>query len=405
MPASYSSSNTHTDRQLSSNLSQAILFELNEGNPELPEDGLNDFRGAELSIVVPTFNEVENIPLLIERIREQLSGIKWELVVVDDDSPDGTADTLRSIAREDRRVRCIQRIGRRGLSSACVEGVLSTSSPYVAVMDADLQHDERCLREMLAMLKEGGLDAVVGTRYSGEGGIGDWSGWRARISRVSGGLGRKVLSVTLTDPMSGFFVVRRTFFDMTFRRLSPNGFKILLDLFVSSPSPVKYGEVPYTFSSRIKGESKLDSRVALDFLKLLIEKKVGKYVPVSFVFFGFVGALGLIVHLAILGLGMEILKANFVAAQLTATFSAMIFNYLLNNSVTFYDRRRRGWKLLTGLCSFVAICSLGTVANVGVANVVFADKPIWWFAGSAGALVGSVWNYAMSSVFTWRNRG
>src|SRR5882724_8813398 len=118
--------------------------------PEL--QATSPHRSIQLSVIVPTFSEHDNVSLLVDRLRDVLSGIAWEVVFVDDDSPDATADRVRAIAQTDARVRCIQRIGRRGLSSACIEGVLSSAAPYVAIMDADLQHDEQILPQMLDLL-------------------------------------------------------------------------------------------------------------------------------------------------------------------------------------------------------------------------------------------------------------
>ena len=191
--------------------------------------------GPELSIIVPTFNEHDNIPELLRRVRPVLPDVAWEVVFVDDDSPDGTADLVRTLAAEDSRVRCLQRIGRRGLSSACVEGMLSTSAPYLAVIDADLQHDERLLPRMLEALKVGDTDIVIGSRYAAGGDIGEWSERRARLSRLATRISRALVPAQLTDPMSGFFMMRREVFTDAQRRLSSLGFKILTDLFASSP--------------------------------------------------------------------------------------------------------------------------------------------------------------------------
>ena len=176
--------------------------------------------GLELTVVVPTRNERGNIQPLLERLEQALQGVNWEVVFVDDDSPDQTADVVRSIARTNSRVRCLQRIGRRGLSSACIEGVLSSAAPYVAVIDADLQHDEKLLPRMLETIKADDLDVVVGSRHVEGGSLGDWAASRQKISSFATGLARVVLRSDLSDPMSGFFMMRRTAFDQTVRRLS-----------------------------------------------------------------------------------------------------------------------------------------------------------------------------------------
>ncbi len=341
-------------------------------------------------------------PTLFARIAEALPDGGWEVVFVDDDSRDRTGAIPRDMAQKDTRVRVIERIGRRGLSSACTEGILSTSSPFLAVMDADLQHDETRLADMLASLRTGRYDLVIGSRYVPGGSVGEWDSTRAWISRVTSGLGRRVLKVELADPMSGFFAMRRDFFDGAVRQLSPDGFKILLDLFASSPKPVRFLELPYRFRNRICGESKLDARVGLDFVRLLLAKSIGRVIPVQFIFFAAIGGTGLLVHLLVLGIHMEWLRAGFSSSQFVATLAAMVFNFTLNNEITYRDRRLRGRRFLSGLASFTAICSVGMVMNLFVASTLFSTHAKWVLAGVAGALAGAVWNYAMSSAITWK---
>ncbi len=357
---------------------------------------------VELTVVVPSFNEIDNVEPLIERLHAALDGIEWEVIYVDDDSPDGTAAKVRELAQTDPRVRCIQRIGRRGLSTAVIEGMLASSAPYLAVTDADLQHDEKLLPRMLAALKLDGLDIVVGSRYVAGGTIGDWDNGRAVMSIIATRLARLVVSAEIADPMSGFFMLRRRAFERAARRLSGNGFKILLDLFASAPTPYRFRELPYVFGQRIHGESKLDSLVIWEYLMLLLDKRVGRWVPVRFVLFAAIGGSGVIVHLVALRLALICL--NFPLAQAVGTVCAMTTNFLLNNMLTYRDQRLYGVKLINGLLSFYAVCSIGAVANVGIASAVFGEHYSWWISGLAGSAVGVVWNYAASSVFTWRRR-
>jgi dolichol-phosphate mannosyltransferase len=361
-------------------------------------------RAPELTIVIPTFNERENVVPLLGLVGSALAGVDWEMIFVDDDSADGTAAVVRDIARRDPRVRCLQRIGRRGLSTACIEGVLTSSSPFVAVMDADLQHDERLLPLMLETLKTGTCDLVVGSRYVAGGGVGDWNSRRAGISSLATRLSRIVCKADIADPMSGFFMVRREIFELAVRRLSGQGFKILLDLLASSPGPLRIKELPYQFRHRRHGTSKLDTLVAWEFGMLLADKLVGHLVPVRFALFAFIGLIGLGVHLVVLRAALAAPALGFAAAQAIATVVAMTSNFFLNNLFTYRDQRLRGWRLLRGMLSFYLICSVGAVGNVGIAAYVFASDHVWWLAGIAGAVLGSVWNYAVSSVFTWRRR-
>jgi dolichol-phosphate mannosyltransferase len=359
-------------------------------------------RRVELTVVVPTFNERDNVEALLARLDAALRGIEWEVVYVDDDSPDGTADAVRGLAQHDPRIRCLHRIGRRGLSTAVIEGMLASSAPYLAVIDGDLQHDEQLLPVMLAAIKAEDLDVVVGSRHTAGGGIGDWDRRRAAVSNVAARLSRLIIAADLADPMSGFFMLSRPAFERAVRRLSGQGFKILLDLFASTPTPYRFKEIPYVFGQRQHGESKLDSFVVWEYLMLLLDKLVGRYVPARFISFAAIGGSGVLVHFTTLYLGLKLLA--FPAAQALATFVAMTSNFALNNILTYRDRRLTGRRFVAGLLSFYAVCSLGAVANVGIASAAFADHYTWWASGLAGAAVGVVWNYAVSSVFTWQHK-
>ena len=355
---------------------------------------------VELTIVVPAFNERDNIALLVDRLEDALGRTSWEVVYVDDDSPDGTAAAVRELSQSNPRVRCVQRIGRRGLSTAVIEGILASSAPYVAVMDADLQHDESVLPTMLDTLKRDKLDVVVGSRYTGGGGIGEWNKSRAAMSKFATRLSRIVVPAELTDPMSGFFVMTRAAFDQSVRNLSGQGFKILLDLFASSPTPYRFKEVPYTFRDRIRGESKLDGAVVWEYLMLLADKTVGRWIPVRFVLFALVGTLGLALHLGVLR--TMLLALSFPMSQAIATAVAMVSNFTVNNALTYRDRRLRGWKFVGGLVTFCAICAIGAIANVRLASAAFEQHYEWWLSGLAGAAASVVWNYAVTSIVTWR---
>jgi len=357
----------------------------------------------QLSIVVPTFNEVGNVTELRDRIAAALPGVDWELIYVDDDSPDGTAERLAELAQQDRRVRCMLRIGRRGLSSACIEGLLAASSPLVAVIDADLQHDETLLPRMLEPLREPQLDVVVGSRYVDDGSIGEWDRSRALLSRLATRLAHSVLKADLRDPMSGFFMMRR---DAVLRSVragtSGVGFKILLDLFASAPEPLRVREIAYTFRARHSGQSKLDSNVAWEYLLMLLDRLCGRAVPIRFIAFSLVGVFGLGVHMAVLALLLRGVGIGFVVAQAAATLVAMSSNFALNNLLTYRDMRLRGWGLLRVWASFVAACSIGGLANVGIAAWLFQNRSGWIASAVAGVLVGAVWNYALTALYTWK---
>jgi dolichol-phosphate mannosyltransferase len=358
----------------------------------------------DLTVVVPTFNERENVSPLVERLSTVLAGSSWEAIFVDDDSPDGTAEAVRAIARSNPRIRCLQRVGRRGLSSACIEGILASSSPFVAIIDADLQHDERLLPRMFAVLKDEPVDLVVGSRYVSGGGVGDWDTGRQRVSAVATWLSRAVTKVEIADPMSGFFMMRRAVFEDALRKLSAQGFKILLDVMASATTPPRIKELPYEFRPRQHGESKLDALVVWEFAMLLADKLIGHVVPVRFALFAFIGAFGVFIHMSVLWACLQVLAFTFTTSQTIAAITAMTANFFLNNFFTYADRRLKGWRVLRGLFSFYLICSLGAVANIGIASYLFAEREVWWIAGIAGIIVGSVWNYAVSAIFTWKSR-
>jgi len=359
--------------------------------------------GPELAVIVPTFNERDNIDPLLERLDAALRDIGWEVVFVDDDSTDGTVTVMEKVCRRDPRVRCLRRLGRRGLASAVVEGIQSTFTPFFAVMDADLQHDEKLLSQMLEILRRDEADLVVGSRYIADGSLGDWDRRRRTISMIATRLSRLVLKRReLADPMSGFFMIKRGAFDRVARSLSSQGSKILLDIVASSPATLRLKEAPFVFGVRQHGESKLDTLVVFDYFTLLFDKLFGHWVPVRFVLFSAVGASGVMLHLAVLAAGLQF-GLSFVAAQTAATLSALLSNFLVNNVLTYRDKRLEGFApLLLGFLSFAAVCSVGAVANVGIANFLFVRDYAWWISGFCGVLVGAVWNYAASSIFTWR---
>ena len=358
-----------------------------------------------LSVIVPCFNERPNVAPMIEKLDAALAGLAWEVIYVDDDSPDGTAAEVRRIARDDPRVRCIKRIGRRGLASAVIEGAMSSSAEYVAVIDGDLQHDETRLPVMLEALRTGQHDIVVASRHV-EGGdnAGLANRWRHAISDGGIWLAQVFLPVRLGDPMSGFFMLPRVLFEDLARGLTGQGFKILLDLVLSAPAPLRVKEVPARFRERVAGESKLDALVMMQFGGLLIDKVFGGLLPLRFVSFAAVGALGVLVHLSVLALLRQVTHLDFTMEQSIATLVAMVFNFQLNNVITYREQRLRGPRLWRGLILFMLVCGVGAIANIGIANVLYEQNTAWTAAGAIGAVLGVVWNYAVSATLVWRAR-
>lgn len=358
----------------------------------------------ELSIVIPTFNERDNVAPLIALVDKALQGVSWELIFVDDNSPDGTAEIVKSHAATDPRIRCIRRIGRRGLAGASIEGMLSSSAPFVAVMDGDLQHDERILRSMLTTIRADDVDLVIATRKRDGDQISGLSGFRSIVSDFGKKLSSLVIPAGVTDPMSGFFMIRRAHVEAIAPRLATEGFKILADLLATSQTKLRIREELYVFRNRQHGESKLDARVAFDYLGFLVHHLTGRVIPIRFFLFGLVGMSGVVVHLISLKLSLNHLPSiGFDGAQTVATFVAMFSNFFLNNQLTYRDRRISGLALIPGFLLFAVSCSIGVIANVGLAGFIFhGGHQDWWVAGLAGALTGAVFNYVTSSVFVWR---
>jgi dolichol-phosphate mannosyltransferase len=352
---------------------------------------------------VPTFREAENVPVLFERVKAALEGRRWEMIVVDDDSPDGTFDVAFAIAAKDPRMRCVRRINRFGLAGAVIEGWMSSSADFVAVIDGDLQHDERILPDMLKALADVGADLAIGTRGD-KGKQGGLSPARKKLSDLGAWFFRRVAGTVVNDPMSGFFMVRREIIAQCAERLSSDGFKILADLVLSAPRPLTTIEIPYQFRKRVAGESKLSLLVGLDFLGLVVRHATDGLLPIRFVLFSLVGAFGLVVHLATLYVLWLLGTRDFGASQLIATLLAMVSNFALNNEITFRKTRFAGLAMIPGFIVFAMACSIGVLANIDIASWIYQSNRGWWLAGLAGALLSLVWNYSVSVNLIWRPR-
>jgi dolichol-phosphate mannosyltransferase len=358
-----------------------------------------------LSVIVPTYREAANVPRLFERLVKTLDGLPWEMVVVDDDSSDGTYDVAYEIARRDPRLRCLRRVNRSGLAGAVIEGWLSSSADFVAVIDGDLQHDESILPQMYAALEKGEANLAIGTRVADPTKPGGLSPARQRLSDLGKWFFSLVAGIGVSDPMSGFFMTRRDIVARHAAKLSPDGFKILVDLVLTARHELKVAEVPYVFRPRTAGESKLSPLVGLDFLGLVAHHASGGVLPVRFVLFALIGGVGLVVHLAVLTALIDGGDPNdFTASQIAATIAAMASNFMLNNEITYRDRRYSGVGVVGGFLVFAALCGVGAIANVNVATVLYRWNEGWGLAGMAGAVIGVVWNYAASNTFVWRNR-
>jgi len=364
-----------------------------------------------LAVILPTYNERNNLAPLVERLDRALRGVAWEAIFVDDHSPDGTADEARRLALADQRIRVIERIGRRGLASAAIEGMCATAAPIVAVMDADHQHDPALLPEMLQAIESGEYDLAYASRFCEGASTEAWNRPdREKASGLANSLARRVTGVELTDPMSGYFMLRAQTLRADAHRLSGVGFKILLDILATVDRPLRVKEFPLAFAARAEGESKLDRTVVFEFLVGLYDKWLGRFIPTRFALFGTIGAAGVVVHMAVLSAWLTAfggtlrghLVSQFEIGQTIAALVAMTFNFLLNNALTYADKRLTGFPaLLRGWLKFGLTCSVGLLANVGAAAVLvrfgFHEYP----AALSGIVIGSVWNYALSSRFVW----
>ena len=363
-----------------------------------------DRAAPNVSVIVPTYREAANVPALFERLKTVLSDHAWEMIVVDDDSPDGTADIAFSLAARDPRMRCVRRVNRLGLAGAVIEGVLSSSAEFVAVIDGDLQHDEGILPQMYGSLADGGADLAIGTRVNAaaERGL---TPARQQLSNAGAYFFKRISGLSVSDPMSGFFMIRRQIFGQIAPKLSSDGFKILADVLLCAPPGLRIVETPYVFRKRQAGESKLSPLVALDFLGLIVHHASAGILPIRFVLFAAIGAFGLVVHLGVLTALVEtVAMTGFRADQLVATLAAMASNFALNNEITYREYRYRGWSALGGLLLFALLCSVGALVNIDVASWFFDFEHVWWVAGFSGALISLVWNYAVSTSFVWRRR-
>jgi dolichol-phosphate mannosyltransferase len=358
----------------------------------------------ELTVVVPTYNERANVPLMVECLEKALAGVDWEVIFVDDDSPDGTAAAAKAIGAADARVRCLRRIGRRGLAGACLEGMLTSQARFVAVMDGDLQHDESLLADMLAILRRGEADLVVATRYASGAAADGLSARRSQMSRVANRIAGLVLSIDLSDPMSGFFMLRRDAFEGLASRLSTQGFKLLMDIVSTARGSLRVSELPQVFRKRLHGTSKIDARISLEFAGLLLAKATNDLVSLRFIFFCVVGAIGLLVHFVTLAASIAALGLRFELAQSLATVVAITSNFFLNNAFTYRDQRLVGGAIWMGLVRFHVVSLIGALSNIGVGSWLFSNQQTWWVAGLGGAILGVVWNYVIASLFVWRNR-
>ena len=356
---------------------------------------------TEFSLIVPTYCESQNIAILVERVHQSLSSYSYELVVVDDNSPDGTSEIANSLSQQ-YPVRVITRRNERGLASAVVEGFKQARGDILGVIDADLQHPPEVIPELLETVMSG-ADVVIASRYVEGGGSEGWSASRKIISKGSKLLAQVLLSSArgIKDPLSGFFLLRREVIDGV--ELSPTGYKILLEVLVKGKAR-EIAEVPYIFRVRERGTSNLTSGEGIRYLKHLTRLTGLQEGAIRFVKFGLVGLSGVLVNEGLLWLLTENLGLYYLLSAAIAVETAIITNFILNDIWTFRDRRTPGNISLLGRGLKFNLVSLGGLGiNIAilwtVTEVVGISYLISNLIGIAGA---TLWNYTINTLWTWR---
>ncbi|MFT3964742.1 MAG: glycosyltransferase family 2 protein [Sphingobium sp.] len=358
----------------------------------------------QIAVIVPVLNEAGNVRPMFAALSQALGHLCYEVIFVDDGSTDGTIALIDDLARHHREVRAIKRFNRKGLASAVIEGAMSSAADVIAVIDGDMQHDERQLAPMYAAIAEDRADMVVGTRYADGGAADGLSAARLKGSLLVTQFTNMLMRTRCSDPMSGFFAIRRDRLVELCPHLSAIGFKIVLDILVSGKGKLRVAEQPFQFRNRHSGDSKMSLKIVTELLVFFIDKTLGRILPTRFILFMMVGTVGLLVHLLVLRLMMGFSGGDFRLSQTVAVLTAIAFNFTLNNIVTYASQRLRGWAMVKGLLSFYIVCGTGAIANIGVGTLMFGQHATWWVAGIAGATVGAVWNYAASSLLTWKAR-
>ena len=369
-----------------------------------------------VTIVSPTYNEAANVPRLVQEVDAALSGMDYELLIADDNSPDQTWAVAQELAAQYLRVRVLRRTKDRGLSPAVIEGFLSSSSDYVGVIDADLQHNPAILPQMIAAL-DSGAEIAVASRYVEGGGTGTWNASRKFQSWVATKLAQTFLGVGISDPMSGYFILRRKDFNHIHNQLDSGGFKILLEI-CARLAPSKVAEIPYTFRERVAGESKLSSKIILQYLEQLWNlSHFSRYISIGFIKFALVGASGTIVNLCAFLAFARLLGLRDWRISALATLVANLTNYLFNNAWTFVDRGHGGWSQLRGYISYLGLSLAGLTASTltfaaltrayGAYLHHNASKESYVAALGfqlIAILIGTFFNYKLTSRFTWREK-
>jgi dolichol-phosphate mannosyltransferase len=353
----------------------------------------------QVSVVVPTYNEAGNVAMIYDGLARALAGRSWELVVVDDDSPDGTGDAVRDLGRKHDNVRCIQRVQERGLCSAVHWGVQAAHGEVIVVMDGDLQHEPALIPKMLEALQSG-HDIVSGSRFlegATEKGLSDR---RRRLSDWGNRLTNRFLGTALSDPLTGFFATSRRLFLDSIPLMQADGFKVFFDLVYHNRN-VTIRELPFDFQRRQHGQSKRQLYVLWLLACDIVSKLSRGMLPPRLISFVGVGLIGSIFHFSVLYACMG-LGAVFWLAQAIATVVAMVFNFTINNVLTYSDDRLRGRAFYKGLLLYSLIASVGIVANVSTAQITYMRLQGHTFiAATTGLVIDVIWRFVVSNRLIW----
>ncbi len=360
-----------------------------------------------LTIIIPTFNEFENVDKIIEKLKKVLyNRISYKIIFVDDNSNDGTSDKIKQYQKENSNIELILRIGRRGLAGACIEGIANSKSELIAIMDCDLQHDENKIPEMVDLFNQSSeLDLVVGSRHTKDGiSSTGFSKVRSYGSIIATKITQILLRIKVSDPMSGFFMVRRKSIFPIIQKLQPDGFKILADIIACNRGKWVIKEIGYTFRKRVAGNSKMNFSVLLELIALIVSHLSFRYLSMRFVMFGMVGTSGIIVQVLSTFILITFLDYNFIVSHFLSVMIAMTSNFTLNNIITFKDRSLSGYRYFKGLISFYVVCSAGAFLNIASADFLYKELEIWIISSIIGAFIGAIWNFLSSSIVTWKTR-
>lgn len=376
-----------------------------------------------LSVVTPTYNEADNVPLLVERLHESLADVPHEIIVADDDSPDRTWEVAEKIAEGDPTLRVMRRFHDHGLSAAVLDGMSVARGEHLAVIDADLQHDESILPQMLDEVRRGEADVCVGSRSTEGGGYGEWGLGRRLVSWVATAIARLLLRVPVSDPMSGYFVVTRDAYEDAAPRINPRGFKILLE-FIGRDRSLRVAEVGYEFRLRQHGETKLNRSVIRSYLLAVAELRLGRQVDPALLLYVLVGLVGLAINSLMFALAEAIgfplwdTGLNEAVDPISTSFLfsvqvSIFVLFVLNNEFTFWEQRYVGWKLPPAFAVYEVMSLLGTLAhvatftylqNIGFLLSVLGSGPARTVHNLVGAVVALVVNWYLNTTYLWRRR-